>query len=232
MLTFAGIDQPTAIQLVGSGVVVDAGGGNEQVIAIAPSSLNFGNVTVGQTMQQQFTVTNPSTTSPLVLNVTNPVFPFFIQGGAAGSATIAPGESRTYTVSYTPTFAGTFGENLLINYTSGANVGSSFIGLSGTASAVVAGIADEGSSSARAIASFPEPTAAGTTLRYATSASGNVRLTVFDARGREVARLVDGATEAGEHTITWNAEGQAAGVYVVQLVSSDGVATGRVTLVR
>jgi hypothetical protein len=231
LLNVEGAGAPTMIQFVGSGVNI-SGGGQESVITIAPASIDFGNVTVGSTMQRQFTITNPSSTATLNGSVANPSFPFYIQGSNAGTFSLAPGENRTVTVAYSPTFAGSFSDNLLVNYESGANVGTSFVRLSGSSSAVVSSVRDESPVTVEPIASYPEPTTDGATLRFATRTSDNVRLAVFDARGREVARLVDGPTVAGEHNVRWETTDRPAGIYVVQLRTSEGVATGRVTVVR
>lgn len=57
-------------------------------------------------------------------------------------------------------------------------------------------------------------------------------LTVYDVLGREVATLVDGRKEAGEHVVTWNAEGVPSGVYFYRLVAGDFVQTRMMTIIR
>jgi len=42
----------------------------------------------------------------------------------------------------------------------------------------------------------------------------HVRLVVYDVRGREVARLVDGQEAAGEHRVSWAAGTVPSGLYV------------------
>jgi len=44
---------------------------------------------------------------------------------------------------------------------------------------------------------------------------------VFDMTGREVAVLVNGSIEAGEHTVTWNASAVASGTYFYRLQMGD-----------
>jgi hypothetical protein len=62
--------------------------------------------------------------------------------------------------------------------------------------------------------------------------SSLVTLKVYDVLGREVATLVDGAEEAGEHTVSWNAANQSGGIYYCRLqvvpVSDPAAATVQV----
>jgi flagellar hook assembly protein FlgD len=63
-----------------------------------------------------------------------------------------------------------------------------------------------------------------------------VRIDVLDASGRRVRTLVEGERGAGRHFATWNARderghGVAAGVYLVELQSSNGRRTARVVVV-
>jgi hypothetical protein len=64
-------------------------------------------------------------------------------------------------------------------------------------------------------------------------ASGDVRLTVHDLRGREVARLHEGSLAPGAHRFPWTPDDLAAGVYVGRLVV-DGRETSqrKVTVVK
>ena len=50
----------------------------------------------------------------------------------------------------------------------------------------------------------PNPFARATTLRFALSASGRVRIEVHDVRGRLVATLADRRYDAGEHMVAWD----------------------------
>ncbi|MFH1679553.1 MAG: FlgD immunoglobulin-like domain containing protein [Candidatus Eisenbacteria bacterium] len=50
----------------------------------------------------------------------------------------------------------------------------------------------------------PNPFNPSTTIRYHVDRSGPVRLTVYDPAGRLVARLHDGPSEAGSHSVVWD----------------------------
>lgn len=82
----------------------------------------------------------------------------------------------------------------------------------------------------------PNPAATSTALRFDLPEPARVRLVVYDALGREVARLADGALPAGAHTARLYGERLPAGVYLVRF-EADGPkgpfqSTERLTLVR
>jgi hypothetical protein len=51
---------------------------------------------------------------------------------------------------------------------------------------------------------YPNPFNPSTTLSYNLTKPSNVRLSVYDITGREVARLVDGQQNEGGHSASWN----------------------------
>ncbi|MBI3193619.1 MAG: T9SS type A sorting domain-containing protein [Ignavibacteriae bacterium] len=64
---------------------------------------------------------------------------------------------------------------------------------------------------------YPNPFNPSTVLSYPLSVTSTVTLTVYDAVGRVVARLVNDVQDAGVQTSEWNAEGLASGVYFYKL---------------
>ncbi|OZC01608.1 hypothetical protein BSZ36_00580 [Rubricoccus marinus] len=82
------------------------------------------------------------------------------------------------------------------------------------------------------LAPFPNPASGAVRLAADLPEPADVRLTVYDALGREVAVLAEGTLAAGQSDWTWDASGQPAGVYIVRLSSGEEVRTRRVTVVR
>ena len=82
-----------------------------------------------------------------------------------------------------------------------------------------------------ALRAAPNPLGAATTLAFTLPDAADVRLTVADVLGREVARW-DGPHAAGEHSVRLDAAALAAGVYVVRLEAGGAVRTATVTRVR
>ena len=64
---------------------------------------------------------------------------------------------------------------------------------------------------------FPNPVAGRATVRFALDQARDVRLDLFDALGRRVLRLADGAFPAGTSEVAFETAALPAGVYVVRL---------------
>ncbi len=82
------------------------------------------------------------------------------------------------------------------------------------------------------ITAFPNPFQQATTLRFRLAEAAEVRLTVYDVLGREVAVLAEGRAEGGEHTAQFDGRGLAPGVYVWRLERDGAVTSGRLSLVE
>lgn len=79
---------------------------------------------------------------------------------------------------------------------------------------------------------FPNPTAGAVRVRFALATPGEVSLRVYDATGREVATLAEGAFGADTHEVSGSLSGLASGVYVVRLQAGGESATARVAVIR
>jgi hypothetical protein len=83
----------------------------------------------------------------------------------------------------------------------------------------------------------PNPFNPRTEIRFTVDADQDVQLTVFDAAGRRVARLVHGPIMAGEYAVVWDGRdvrGRAcpSGVYLVELKGRDRIESRKLTLTR
>ncbi len=84
-----------------------------------------------------------------------------------------------------------------------------------------------------ALGAAPNPFNPRTEFAVTLEREAEVRLTVHDARGREVVALVSGALPAGRHAIPWDAVDAPAGVYVARLmVDGRSAAACKVTVVK
>lgn len=84
---------------------------------------------------------------------------------------------------------------------------------------------------------YPNPAATSTEFRFSTSSTMHTTLAVYGIDGSRVATIVDGVVGAGDHRATWNLSDVSGaplpnGTYMVKLTSGEGVATGRVSIVR
>jgi hypothetical protein len=67
----------------------------------------------------------------------------------------------------------------------------------------------------------PNPFAASTVLSYELPHAAPVRLAVYDPQGRLVAELVRAWQGRGRYSVSWDASGQASGVYLFRLRVGD-----------
>ena len=79
---------------------------------------------------------------------------------------------------------------------------------------------------------YPNPFNPETVIEYALPQSGDVSLVVYNLRGEEVARLINGTMPAGNHRISWDASSAASGIYLYRLQSSDFVLTRKMVLLK
>jgi glucuronoarabinoxylan endo-1,4-beta-xylanase len=82
------------------------------------------------------------------------------------------------------------------------------------------------------IQNYPNPFNPNTTITYQIPVAGHVALTVYDMLGRKVASLVNDTKPAGAYAITWDAKGQASGVYIYRLQSGSFVSSKRLILLK
>jgi serine protease AprX len=79
---------------------------------------------------------------------------------------------------------------------------------------------------------YPNPFNPTTTIRFTLPQTAQVRLTVYDVTGREVARLVEGTLEAGTHTASWEAMNAASGLYLYRIDAGSFTSTRQMMLVK
>ncbi len=79
---------------------------------------------------------------------------------------------------------------------------------------------------------FPNPFNPSTTISFAVSAPGAVKLSIYDVTGQKVATLVDGVRSAGTHTAVWNAKGFASGTYLCVLENGGKSFSRKMTLLK
>ncbi len=78
----------------------------------------------------------------------------------------------------------------------------------------------------------PNPFNPRTTIRFAVSTSGPVKLELFDLRGRRIAILLDQEMTAGEHEVVFHPTDLASGVYVYRLRAGSFRQSRCITLIK
>ena len=79
---------------------------------------------------------------------------------------------------------------------------------------------------------YPNPFNPSTSIKYSIPVSGNVRLSVYNLVGEEVAVLVNGNIEAGTFEVTFDASNLPSGVYLYKLQSANTVQTKKMMLLK
>ncbi len=79
---------------------------------------------------------------------------------------------------------------------------------------------------------FPNPFNPNTAIKFTLPETGNVKLTVYNMLGQEIATLVNGVKEAGTHIINFNAEELNSGVYIYRIESNGFNEVRKMTLIK
>lgn len=78
----------------------------------------------------------------------------------------------------------------------------------------------------------PNPFNSSTEITIVMPRDGRVSLAIYNLLGEVVARPLDGELQAGRHSIIWNAEGLASGLYFYRLTAGEYSATKKIALIR
>jgi len=78
---------------------------------------------------------------------------------------------------------------------------------------------------------YPNPFNPTTTIGFTLSERGEYTLTIYNVAG-QVVSTHSGMAEAGPHSIEWNANGQASGIYFYKLTSANNTATKKMVLLK
>lgn len=81
-------------------------------------------------------------------------------------------------------------------------------------------------------APYPNPFNNTVNIGYQVPSAVNFSLKIYDLNGRSIVTLVDGLSVAGNHSISWNAQGIPTGIYLVKLETSDFSTTNKLVLTR
>lgn len=79
---------------------------------------------------------------------------------------------------------------------------------------------------------YPNPFNPSTVIKFSLPGAGKIKLTVYNALGREVQVLFNGIKQAGTHEITFDADNLPSGVYFYRLSAGNFTDTKKMVLVR
>ena len=79
---------------------------------------------------------------------------------------------------------------------------------------------------------YPNPFNPSTVIEFSVARKEHISLIVYNLLGQQVAALIDGELEAGKHSITFNADNLASGVYFYKLIGNSVNITKKMILLR
>ena len=79
---------------------------------------------------------------------------------------------------------------------------------------------------------YPNPFNPTTTFNFDVPRDSKVRIEVYNLQGANVATLTNRDYNPGYHSVTWNANSYASGVYFVRMLSGSYVNTQKVMLIK
>ena len=117
------------------------------------------------------------------------------------------------------------------------NYGAWAVGISGVILSYrnVVGINDRTGETAQdfqLVQNYPNPFNPSTQIGFFLELGGRATLNIFDSQGREVANLLDRQIEQGFHSIIWNPEDLASGIYFYRLSSGGRTVTKKMLLLK
>ncbi|MGV8017420.1 MAG: T9SS type A sorting domain-containing protein [Ignavibacteria bacterium] len=77
---------------------------------------------------------------------------------------------------------------------------------------------------------YPNPFNSSTLIAYSLKRASTVKITVYDALGREAGVLVNGEMQAGEHEVKWDASGYSSSIYYCRLDAGETSQTKKMIL--
>jgi len=79
---------------------------------------------------------------------------------------------------------------------------------------------------------YPNPFNPNTNIQFAIAKASNVKLTIFDAIGREVETLVNEYVSPGTYEVKWDAARFSSGIYFYKIVTNDYTMAKRMSLIK
>lgn len=208
-------------------------------ITTTPGFSFFVTLDQGQQTTQNLVIGNTGTVDPLVYNLVEASGPIGWVSENPVTDTVPAGGNRTSIITFDATgLAVGLHQDTLEVHSNDPNLPIKYLNLNLTVNPGQVGVEDEAIARATWLAeSSPNPFNPLTTIRFSVRQAGPVSLVIYDVRGREVRRLVDGLREAGEHSVAWTGldeAGRAApsGIYFYRLNADRTAITKKMVLAK
>lgn len=215
-------------------VLLNGEAGSRTITAGPATLFDDVSVAVGKIARRSVMITNNGTL-PLQLGATTVTGPNATDYtlGRLPRLTLAPGQTEYLQVTFRPLNRGTSTATLTIN-SNGVN-GAQIINLGGVANGI-GGSSESGTSGVESVdgvggislsQAMPNPASNQARISYRIATATTVTLTLFDALGREVARIDEGFKSAGDHEVSFSVSKLPGGTYRYRLATATGEAVSR-----
>nr|MDK2850543.1 hypothetical protein [Candidatus Cloacimonadota bacterium] len=207
-------------------------------IIVDQTTLNFGNVPVGEELIKPFSISNQGN-APLLGSIQIPV-PYTLDAAVEGFTTtmnfaLEPGYSLDFNIGFRPDEEGVYDGSLIINSDDPENQ-IIIVPLTGSSSPVSNEDAINPVNT-ELIGNYPNPFNPTTTIRFSLKESTPVSITIYNILGQKVKTLVSGVLDAGHHSYTWdgvdaNGRKVASGVYFYKMQSGTYSSTKKMIMMK
>lgn len=197
-------------------------------IFINEDSLNFGDVEIGTQTDNAFKIFNSGSDTLFIDQISSGLSVFTTNFDPANNF-ILPNDSMEITVSFIPDEAGSVNDTLAID--NNAQPTQLFLSGVGTPATAINGNLSL-PEKYFLYPAYPNPFSGSTTIRFDLPEAADVELTVYDATGRVVARLLDQHFPAGSFKVEWNAKNVLNGVYYCNMKTGGAKQIRKLLLVR
>jgi hypothetical protein len=79
---------------------------------------------------------------------------------------------------------------------------------------------------------YPNPFNPSTTIEYSLPEQSNVKIVIYDALGNQLEVLFSGQNSAGTHSLTWNADSYASGIYFYKMQANNFMQVRKMLLMK
>ena len=197
-------------------------------ISINPTILEFGGVLVNNDSTMTFSITNTGNAELIVTNISSNEPAFTVNND---SIAVPPGDEKDVDVTFTPTSLGSY--NGIIEITHNAIGSPDSVTATGNG---VTGISDELMNTIPddfvIYQNYPNPFNPKTSIIFGLPEASEVKLTLFNALGEEIANLFEAYKNAGFYQVEFDASRLTSGIYFYQIQAGDFIETKKMVLLR
>jgi len=197
-------------------------------IALSTTALNFGGVTVGQSVDLSFVIYNLGDGNLRVSDISNNLA-VFVHNWNPLDSIVPPGDSLEVMVTFTPD------DTIAFNDTCWIDNNDTLCCVNLTGQGLPTGVTEGALAVPTAFAlrqPLPNPCKSFTKIQFELPEASAVALSVYDVSGRLVSQLINGSYDAGFYEARFDASDLSAGIYFYRLKAAGHTAIRKVIITK